>query len=245
MRKLSLGLALVAMMMLAVSVRAADDQNTSAAGGASASASGGSSASGQDLDKIFIENAGVHGMFEQKLSEAAQQQASDSKVKQFAEKMVQDHTQANQKLQEVAQKIGATVPQQLPEMKQKELDAIKAQQGKDFDQAYLSCMKAMHLADVSSFGDKAQVAKNQDVKQFASQQLPTLRQHERHVIALASAQGLPNPMGDAQTAGARMHGDSDRSDKSSDSKSGDSKSGESPDSGHRGTHSGSDSSQSK
>jgi len=52
-------------------------------------------------------------------------------------------------------------------------------------------------------------------------------------------------MGDAQTAGARMHGDSDRSDKSSDSKSGDSKSGESPDSGHRGTHSGSDSSQSK
>jgi hypothetical protein len=81
-------------------------------------------------------------------------------------------------------------------------------------------MKALHLADVSSFADKAQTAKNQDVKQFASQELPTLQQHQRQVISLASAQGLPNTIGEAQTAGARMRGEksgSQEKDRGSDS----------------------------
>jgi putative membrane protein len=217
MRYLSLSLALLACAMFSTATLAADDKSA-------------------ELDKLFIEEAGVHGMFEQQISEAAQQQASDSQVKQFAQQMVQDHKQANEQLKQVAQKVGANVPQQLPEMKQRELDAIKAQQGKEFDQAYISCMKKMHMADVSAFADKAQTAKNQDVKQFASQTLPTLQQHQQHVIQVASAQGLPNPMGDAQTAGARISGDASGSGSSSGHGQSDkAKSGEGPDAGHRGT----------
>jgi putative membrane protein len=186
------GSALLAAMLLAAPVRAADQDK-------------GSGSSANDPDKTFIEAASVHGMFEQKLSEVAAQQASDSRVKQFAQKMVDDHKNANEQLKQVAQKIGVSVPGDLPEMKQRELDAIKSQQGKDFDQAYLSCMKALHLHDVSVFADKAQIAKNQDVKQFAQQTLPTLQQHQQHVISLASAQGLPSTItGDAQSAGARI-----------------------------------------
>jgi len=78
---------------------------------------------------------------------------------------------------------------------------------KDFDQAYLSCMKALHLHDVSKFGDEAQIAKNQDVKELASQLLPKLQEHQQHVISLASAQGLPTTGGEAQPAGARITDD--------------------------------------
>jgi putative membrane protein len=215
MRNLSIGLALLACAMFTAAAVAADDKAA-------------------ELDKLFIEEAGVHGQFEQQISEAAAQQASDSQVKDFAQKMVQDHKQANEQLKQVAQKVGANVPQQLPEMKQRELDAIKAQQGKEFDQAYVSCMKKMHMADVSAFADKAQTAKNQDVKQFASQTLPTLQQHQQHVIQIATAQGLPNPMGDAQTAGARISSDSS-SGHSGHGQSDKAKSGEGPDAGHRGT----------
>ena len=207
MRKLSLGLALAAAMMLSARALAADEQNKQ-------QDQSGSSASAQELDKIFLEGAAVHGMFEQKLSEAAAQQASDQQVKQFAQMLSQDHQRANDQLKEVAQKIGANVPQQLPEMKQREIDAIKAQQGKDFDQAYLSCMKAVHLADVSKFADQAQIAKNQDVKQFAQQQLPTLQQHQQQAISLASAQGLPNPIGEAQTAGSKISNEGEKRDRS-------------------------------
>ena len=170
----------------------------------------GQSSGGNDLDKCFIEGAAVHGMFEQQLAEAGAQQASDQQVKQFAQQMADDHKNANDQVKQVAQKIGANVPQALPEMKQKELDAIKAQQGKDFDQAFLSCMKALHLADVSSFADKAQIAKNQDVKNLAQQLLPKLQQHQQHVLMLAQAQGLPTTGAEAQQAGATISGEQDK-----------------------------------
>src|SRR4051812_32012511 len=150
------------------------------------------SSGGADPDKCFVEGAAVHGMFEQKLAEIGAQQASDQQVKQFAQQMADDHKNANDQVKQVGQKIGANIPNDLPEMKQRELDAIKSQQGKDFDQAFLSCMKALHLHDVSKFADEAQIAKNQDVKNLAQQMLPKLQQHQQHVLALAASQGLPN-----------------------------------------------------
>jgi putative membrane protein len=162
----------------------------------------GQAGAGSDPDKCFIEAAAVHGMFEQQLAEAAAQQASDQQVKDFAKKMAEDHKSANDQCKQVAQKIGVTVPSNLPEMKQRELDTIKAQQGKDFDQCFLSAIKAGHLFAVSKYADEAQIAKNQDVKNFAQQILPKLQEHQQRVLSLAQAQGLPTTGAEAQTAGS-------------------------------------------
>ncbi|HEX8522142.1 MAG TPA: DUF4142 domain-containing protein [Tepidisphaeraceae bacterium] len=182
-------------MLVSTQVRAADQS----------SGSSGGSAQAQETDKCFVEMAAVQNMFELKLSEAAQQQASDQQVKQFAQQMIQDHKQAGEQNKQVAQKIGAQVQSDLPQMKQREIDAIKSLQGKDFDQAYLSAMKAAHLHDVSKFSDQAQISKSQDVKQFAQQVLPTLQQHQQHVMSLAQAQGLPSMGNQAQPASSTIN----------------------------------------
>src|SRR3712207_306976 len=79
------------------------------------------SAADDDTDKIFLQTAAVHGLFEQQLAEVGAQQASDQQVKQFAQMMAEDHKNANDQLKQVAQKVGADIPSSLPEMKRKEL----------------------------------------------------------------------------------------------------------------------------
>ena len=149
------------------------------------------------LDKIFLKQAAIGNMFEIQLSELAQQKAQDEKVKQFAQMMVQDHNQAKQKLQQVAQKKQVNLPSDLPELKQEELQAYQQLEGSEFDQAYLSCMKVAHAKDVALFQEKAKHAKDQDVKQFAQQALPKLQQHKQQVMAMTGGSD------DAQTAGSR------------------------------------------
>jgi len=160
-------------------------------------------------EEHFLKEAAVDNMCEIKMSEVAQSQATDPQVKQFAQQMIQDHQQAGDQLKQLAESKGVKVPNDLPKMKQEGVDALKELQGKDFDQAYISAMKADHLKDVSKFSDKAQLAKDQDVKSFAAQLTPKLQQHTQHVMTLAQAQGLPMPsgLGQAQPAGATISPD--------------------------------------
>jgi len=153
-------------------------------------------------------------MFEIQLSQLAQSQAQDDKVKQFAQQMVTDHTAANEQLKQVAQKKQVQVPSDLPELKKEELQAFQSINGSEFDQAYLSCMKVAHAKDVTAFSEKAKNAKDQDVKQFAATLLPKLQEHRQHVLAMTGGRD------GAQTAGSRQgSSDYDRANSTDSSKS--------------------------
>ena len=102
------------------------------------------------LDENFLKCAALDNQFEIQLSQLAQSQAQDEKVKQLAQQMVTDHTQATEKLKEVAQKKQVQVPSDLPELKKEELQAFQSLQGSEFDQAYLSCLKVAHAKDVTA-----------------------------------------------------------------------------------------------
>jgi len=161
------------------------------------------------LDQAFLKGAAIDNMFEIQLSQLAQSQGQDEKVKQFAQQMVTDHTAATEQLKQVAQKKQVQVPTDLPELKKEELAAFQSLQGSEFDQAYLSCMKVAHAKDVTAFSEKEKNAKDQDVKQFAAAILPKLREHRQHVMAMTGG-----GRDDAQTAGARQGSDSNRSNSS-------------------------------
>src|SRR5687768_5814025 len=55
-------------------------------------------------DRLFVLNAAVGNQFEMALAQMAQQKAQDQAVKQLAQRIMQDHQQAAQQLQQVAQK---------------------------------------------------------------------------------------------------------------------------------------------
>jgi putative membrane protein len=162
---------------------------------------------GTAADKLFVVMAAIDNEFEIQSAQAAQQKSQNDQVKQVAQKMVDDHTKAKQQLQQVAQQLQVQLPEQLPRMKQATLQVMNALPADQFDKHYMAHLQSQHARDVTKFNATAQLSQNDQVKQFAQQQLPVLQQHFAHVNQTAQALGLPSGM-EAVQAGAKIQGDS-------------------------------------
>jgi putative membrane protein len=128
-------------------------------------------------DREFIEDAAKGGMAEVELAKIAQERASSPEVKQFAQKMEHDHSQANQKLRELAQEKGVTMPSGPKLSQNHEASKLMKLQGREFDREYMDYMVKEHKKDVKEFKKQAEKAKDSDVKNFAQETAPKLEHH--------------------------------------------------------------------
>jgi len=128
-------------------------------------------------DSKFVKEAAVGGMEEVQLGQLAAQKASDPDVKNFGQKMVDDHSKANDQLKQLAAQKGVTVASTLPASKQKEVDQLSKLSGAAFDKKYVSMMVQDHKKDVAEFKKESTKAKDSDLKSWASSTLPTLQDH--------------------------------------------------------------------
>lgn len=128
-------------------------------------------------DKKFIKDAALGGMAEVELGKLATQKASSDAVKQFGQKMVDDHTKANDQLKEVASKESIPIPDALDSKHESRINKLSKLSGPDFDKAYIKDQVKDHQQDVSEFKSEADNGTDPNIKQFASSTLPTLEQH--------------------------------------------------------------------
>jgi putative membrane protein len=166
--------------------------------------------------KGFAQKAAEGGMLEVKLSQLAQQKSQDQQVKDLAKQLEQDHTQANQQLMQIAKQKNIDLPNDLKGECAETYQAFQQLDGKDFDNAFILHNVKDHLKDIMMFQKEAQNGTDQEIKQFASQTLPKLQQHARHIATVAQAAGLPvdtlaagGGHDTAQPAGSRIGGSSD------------------------------------
>jgi len=155
-------------------------------------------------DKLFVLGTAVDGMWEVRLSQQAEQKTQNPKIKELAQKMIQDHQQLNQKLEQVAQGLGVRVPQALPRLKQEELQIFAALPEQDYDKAYIAQLHIGHAKAIAAFHAASELAKNEQVKQFAAANLPTLKEHLRMVKEEAVVLGIARDTDEAQPAGAHI-----------------------------------------
>ncbi|HEX9941669.1 MAG TPA: DUF4142 domain-containing protein [Thermoanaerobaculia bacterium] len=140
-------------------------------------------------DKKFIWNAAVGGMEEVQLGQLAAQKASNPDVKNFGQRMVDDHSKANDRLKSLAAQKGVTLPTTLPADKRKDVDKLSKLSGAAFDREYMSMMVKDHKKDVSEFDKESKQARDSDVKSFAQGTLPTLREHLQMAQSIAAKVG--------------------------------------------------------
>jgi predicted outer membrane protein len=133
---------------------------------------------------FFLAKAYQDGLAEIRLSQLAVQKASNADVKAFAQRMIDEHTQANSQIATLAQQVGATLPDAPTAEQQAIANELSALSGADFDKAYMDVNVIQHAKDVRLFRLQSKEGKNEAVKNFASQTLPTLSAH------LASAQTI-------------------------------------------------------
>ena len=139
----------------------------------------GDAATGQlnDVDRQFVAAAASGGLAEVNAARLAEQQASKTKVKNFARHMITDHGKANQELASLASEEGVTAPTE-PDARQKAAATkLKTLGGPAFDRAYVRGEIQSHKDTIALFQNEAKSGQDPKLKQFASQTLPTLKHH--------------------------------------------------------------------
>jgi putative membrane protein len=131
----------------------------------------------QAADSTFVTKAAQGGMAEVKLGELAKDHGSSDAVKKFGQRMVDDHTKANDDLKEIASKKGITLPSDVDAKDRATYDRLSKLNGAAFDRAYMADMVRDHRTDVSEFRKESQSGSDPDVKAFAGKYLPTLEEH--------------------------------------------------------------------
>jgi putative membrane protein len=130
-----------------------------------------------NYDATFVSEAAMANLTEIELGQCAQRQSSSPQVREFAQRMIDDHSAASNQLREAASASGISVPNSMDQHHRRMADDLCAKSGADFDAAYASMMRNDHEKVIATFESAERNVRSPDLKRFASQTVPTLRTH--------------------------------------------------------------------
>lgn len=163
---------------------------SASSGGAATSARSGSSKDGAGkaaeltrADRDFIRDAAAAGTAETRAAQLALQKARSDDVKRFAQHMLDEHGRSNERLMRLASDLGAAPPSETDRATARRLDRLGRLSGDEFDREYMRMQVDDHKKAISLYEREARNGRNAELKSFAADTLPRLRDH------LAMAQG--------------------------------------------------------
>ena len=130
-----------------------------------------------EADQTFVEKAAQDSIAEIDLGELAKERAESEEVKQFAQRMIDDHGKANEQLEEIAKSKGAVIPTEAGEEHSKLRAELGELEGEAFDQKYMAAMAEDHQMAVDLFQKQAEEGEDPELKSFAEQTLPIIKEH--------------------------------------------------------------------
>jgi len=128
-------------------------------------------------DRKFVMEAAQGGMAEVEMGRLATERGASDEVKQFGQRMVDEHSKANTELAELATNMRFEPPKELAPEMAKMRDQLSQLSGADFDREYMRMMVEDHEKDVKKFERQATKGNAGSVKDFAAKTLPTLQEH--------------------------------------------------------------------
>ena len=128
-------------------------------------------------DRLFAQLATVGGIAEVDLAKLAAHRAESSGVKQFASRMVEDHSKANDKIKAVADKSKIPLPHGPDEAHKKIRGDLEKLEGKRFDIAYLQIQVTDHQKTAQLLTWEIGSGQDADLQRLAAETLPTVLEH--------------------------------------------------------------------
>jgi putative membrane protein len=136
-------------------------------------------------DKAFVRKALEGGMTEVQLGQLALQKSSNDDVKQFAQRMIDDHTKLGDEMKQVAQQISVKGPDSLSKKNKSTMARLQALNGDDFDKAYIQDMVKDHEQDAKDFKQEAQNTTNPALKNVVVQSEQVIEVHLQMIQQIA------------------------------------------------------------
>ncbi len=128
-------------------------------------------------DQEFAMKAASGGMTEVKLGQLAMERGTNPAVKAFGQRMVTDHSKANDELKALVMHDNISLPSNPSSSDQAAYDRLSKLSGKQFDDAYATAMVKDHEEDIAEFQRESTSGTNDRLKSFAAKTLPTLESH--------------------------------------------------------------------
>lgn len=189
MKKLIAGgpLALLATFALfaAVTTSAGAGQNTNQNGNSNTNSgnmnshAGHGKSSGRTADSKFAMEAAMGSLAEIAAGRLATEKGASEDVKQFGQRMIDDHTKANDELMQIVSGKGLTLPTAPDPKHQSHMAKLSGLSGDRFDREYIKMMVSDHKKTVALFQREADRGADAELKGFASRTLPVIQEHLR------------------------------------------------------------------
>jgi putative membrane protein len=134
----------------------------------------------------FVTLAAQSDMLEIESSKLALTKSDNAKTKQFADKMIKDHTATSNELKALVSggKVPANLPATLDKTHQAKLDKLNKLNGRDFTKEYDDMQVSAHKDAVSMFERYSKEGDSAELKAFAAKHLPHLQEHLKMAQAL-------------------------------------------------------------
>lgn len=158
-------------------------------------------------DRQFMMKAAQGGMMEVQVAQLAQQKAASEDVKEFARKLEQDHSKANDQLKKIAQERGVDLPSDIGQHQQ-QVAKLQNLSGEEFDRAFMKMQVQHHKKDINEFKKHSNRSMDTNVKEFANAQLPVLQQHYERAQQIAANTGTRSRKADKMKSGSNESGSS-------------------------------------
>jgi putative membrane protein len=134
-------------------------------------------APGSGSDAQFAMKAAQGGLTEVQFGQLAESKGTSDAVKEFGKRMVNDHSKAGEQLKQVAQQENLNLPMEMSKTDKGSYERLSKLSGAEFDREYAKMMVRDHEKDVAEFQKESQDGKDELMKNFAAQTLPTLQEH--------------------------------------------------------------------
>ena len=177
------------------------------AASAGASASSKAESSIAKADRKMMNDMAQANLAEIQAGKLAADKAQDQDVKQFAQKMVEEHTQAQKELEQLAQTKGVTLPASPDSKHQAMMKNLSALSGEKFDREYMSRGGvADHKATRDLLKRVEDRAKDADLKALAGKALAAVEEHLHVAQDLHSEHATKSAATKAEQSGATASG---------------------------------------
>lgn len=128
-------------------------------------------------DHEFATKASACGLAEVNLSQLALTRSRDAGVRQFAQQMVTDHSQANRELLDIANRQQITLARTMDDKHQKMYEKLSKLDGAEFNHTFMDGMVKDHEEAVKLFEDQSKNGHNDALKEWAGKKVPALKKH--------------------------------------------------------------------
>ncbi|UXN59043.1 DUF4142 domain-containing protein [Phyllobacterium zundukense] len=138
-------------------------------------------------DRLFAQLAAAGGLAEVDFGKLAATKAADASVREFAQAMVHDHSDANAKLKALADAAKIPLPDTLDADHKALRQKLDAAEGQAFDVAYIRSQIIVHQKTAQLLAWEIGSGEDAQLQQYSAATLPIVLSHLRLAQNIASA----------------------------------------------------------